>query len=90
MAYFMATAFTHGPTDRSTSGNTRMFYSMAKAPTSMSMEQSTLGNGRMIRSGMESSTAPMEQLKEPIQTLNGFPNSQPDIAAKAERFTVKC
>jgi hypothetical protein len=30
----------------------------------------------------------MELLQKPSQTANGFLNHQPDIAEKAERFTV--
>jgi hypothetical protein len=38
--------------------------------------------------GMESLTVPMELSEELIPTVNGLPNNQPDIAEKAERFTV--
>ena len=59
---------------------------MAKASTYGPMDQSTSGNSRMAVRGMESSTTPMEQLKEPFQTVDGFPNNQLDIAEKTERF----
>ena len=61
---------------------------MAKAPTHGPVEPSMSGNGRIMMSGMESSTAPMEQFREPIQTVNGFPNNRPGIAEITEIFTV--
>jgi hypothetical protein len=74
--------------ETSTWGKSRTTKGMAKVPTHGPMDASTSGNTTMGINGMESLTVPMELSEELIPTVNGLPNNQPDIAEKAERFTV--
>ena len=61
---------------------------MATALTYMPVERSSSGNTRMEINGLAQYTKLMELSEELIPTVNGLPNNQPDIAEKAERFTV--
>ena len=61
---------------------------MATALTYGPMERSMSVNLKITIDGVAPLTTPMELSQEPTQTVNGLPNNQPNIAEKAERFTV--